>query len=242
MRYGIFSDIHSNLGALEAIIKAYKLEGIDTYLCVGDIVGYATNPEECIAKIRAFTQVTVAGNHDWAAVDLFSIQNFNSFAAEAVIWTKGKLNDNDKFFLRSLHLLYRNKELTLVHGTLANPQEFHYLKDTYFAQETFDLMETDICFVGHTHVPCVFMQDKAGRLHYGQEGFIQISPGNKYIINVGSVGQPRDRNSQAAYCIYDNQARTVQIKRIAYDVEAVRKKIIAAGLPLFLGDRLLEGR
>ena len=242
MRYGIFADVHSNLEALDAVIKAYQKEAIDKYLCVGDVVGYATNPKECIQIVKSFTMITMAGNHDWGSVDLFSVDYFNPNAKEAILWTKHNLDTQDKYFLESLKLVYKNEDLTLVHGTLDAPEEFHYMTDTYIAQESFKLLENNICFIGHSHVTGVFVNDKDGPIYYQEVDYIDIKDENKYIINVGSVGQPRDDNPQSAYCIYDTSKKEVQIKRISYDIQTTRGKIIEAGLPRFLGDRLLIGK
>lgn len=242
MRYAIFSDIHSNLEALEAVIKAYKEEDIDKYLCLGDVVGYAANPKECIEKIKELAMVTIAGNHDWASVDLFSTDYFNPLAKEAIYWTARNLDDQDRYFLEHLKLVYKNEELTMVHGTLDDPEDFNYMTDDYIASKTFGLLENNICFVGHTHVPGVFIRSGDNRVYYQEDNSIDIKEDNKYIINMGSVGQPRDGNPQAAYGIYDTKKSNVQIKRIGYDIQAARKKIISAGLPQFLGERLLVGR
>lgn len=242
MRYGIFSDVHSNLEALEAVIEAYKRESIDCYLCVGDVVGYAANPKECIDKIKALAQVTVAGNHDWAVADLCPIDYFNPVARQAISWTKGNLDYNYKHFLESLKLIYRNQDLTLVHSTLDSPENFDYILDTYTAKESFELMETKICFIGHSHVSGIFIEDKNGRISYRENNTGDIKGENRYIVNVGSVGQPRDDNPHAAYCVYDSDKKEIWIKRIGYDIETARRKIIAARLPAFLGDRLIAGR
>jgi len=242
MRYGIFADIHSNLEALDAVIEAYKNESIDKYLCVGDVVGYAANPKECIEKIKALYSIAVAGNHDWASANLFSVDYFNSVASEAIFWTKRNLDDQGRYFLESLKLIYKNEDLTLVHGTLDNPQDFNYMSDGYVAWETFKLLETDICFVGHSHVAGIFIKDKDNHIHYREHDFIDIKQEFKYIINVGSVGQPRDGNPKATYCLYDTDKKEVQIKRVGYDIQTTRKKIIHAGLPQFLGDRLIVGK
>lgn len=242
MRYGIFADIHSNLEALDAVIEAYKNESIDKYLCVGDVVGYAVNPKECIEKIKAIAMVTVAGNHDWASVNLFSVEYFNPPASEAIFWTRQNLDDSGRHFLESLKLIYKNEDLTLVHGTLDNPGDFNYMTNGYIAEETFRILETNICFIGHSHVPGVFIKSPAGRIVYRQEDAVDIEIENTYIVNVGSVGQPRDGNPEATYCIYDTDKKEVCIRRVRYDMLTTRKKIITAGLPSFLGDRLLLGR
>ena len=241
MRYGIFADIHSNLEALEAVRKAYRGESIDQYLCVGDVVGYAANPRECIEKIKELLAITVAGNHDWAAVNLFSVDYFNPAARQAMLWTRDSLDDKSRCFLGSLKLLYKNEDLTLVHGTLNKPEDFNYMTDGYVAEETFGILENKICFVGHSHVAGVFIKDKDGRINHCLDNCIGIKNRNKYIVNVGSVGQPRDGNPEAAYCIYDTDKKEIQIKRTAYDIKTTKEKVVNAGLPRFLADRLSAG-
>jgi predicted phosphodiesterase len=242
MRYGIFADVHSNLEALEMVIRAYKNEAIDKYLCAGDVVGYGANPQESIRRVKALTMITVAGNHDWASIKLFATDYFNPVAREAISWTTNNLDEESRYFLESLNLVYKNEDLTLVHGTLDDPQDFNYLTDDYIAAKTFNLLETNICFVGHTHVAEIFIQDKDRHIYYEGSGTVEIREGNKYIINVGSVGQPRDGNPKGAYCIYDTVKKEVRIKRVDYDIQTARNKIITKGLPKFLGDRLLIGR
>ena len=241
MRYGIFSDVHANLEALEAVLDAYKKEAIDEFICGGDIVGYGANPRECITKVKAVAKVTVAGNHDWASVDLFPTTYFNPLAAQAVSWTKQNLDTADEKYLKCLHLIFKNADLTLVHGTLQETEDFNYMMDGYAASRTFELLKTDICFVGHSHLPGFFIQDKDKRISYQEKDTLEIEKGKRYIVNVGSIGQPRDNNPDAAYCIYDMDKKKMQIKRIKYDTETARKKIISAGLPKPLGDRLLSG-
>ena len=242
MRYGIFSDIHSNLEALEAVIAAYKKESIDTYLCVGDIVGYASNPNECSSSISSLAQNSVAGNHDWASLGLLPTDYFNPAAAEAVSWTRARLNESSISLLKALPLVYKNEDLTLVHGTVKEPREFDYLTECSISEETFGLLENNICFVGHTHIPLIFIQDASGCFRRSVSFKVRVERGNKYIVNVGSVGQPRDGNPQAAYCIYDTESRDVTVKRAEYDAGSARNKIISSGLPPFLGERLLAGR
>lgn len=242
MRYAVFADIHSNLEALNTVLSVYKKEGIDTYFCVGDIVGYGADPNACVEIIRATAKITVAGNHDWASVNLFSTDYFNPYAKEAVFWTKERLSDNNSSFLASLELVYQNSELTLVHGTLDNPEDFYYLTDGYAAEETFRRQETPVCFLGHTHVPGIFRRSFSGQMSYTEGGRVKIEENAKYIVNVGSIGQPRDGNPRASFCIYDSVKKEIEIKRIAYDVAAAREKILQAGLPHFFGERILRGQ
>lgn len=241
MRYGIFSDVHANWEALEAVVKAFEKEAIDTYLCVGDIAGYGANPNECIKKVEALAKVCVAGNHDWASVDLLDMEWFNPEAAQALHWQRRQFNEQAACFLRSLEPVYRNKDLTLVHGTLDSPQEFRYMYSSDTAAATFALMKTPASFIGHTHLPGVFVAGEDNRLHYSRQSRVTLKENARYIVNVGSVGQPRDGEPSAAYCVYDTDKASIEIKRVPYDAGCARQKIIAAGLPHFLGDRLLKG-
>ena len=242
MRYGIFSDVHSNLEALEAVIKAYKKESIDEYLCVGDIVGYAANPKECIEKVQTLVAATAAGNHDWGSTGKFPADYFNPEAKTAVIWSGQQLNAKDKFYLDSLDLVYKNKDLTLVHATLQNPENFDYMLEDYQAAASLRIQETQACFLGHSHTPGVFVNDKDNNLSYTIKSKIRLEPDKQYIVNVGSVGQPRDGDRRASYCIFDTEKHTVEIKRAGYNIKAVQDKIKKAGLPLFLAERLAVGR
>jgi len=241
MRYAILGDIHANLEALKAVLLDCKKEAVDRYFCLGDIVGYGPNPCECIRKIKEFSAVSVCGNHDWAAVDLFSLEYFNDEAKEALFWTKKYITEEESFLL-GLPLVYQDNALTLVHATLNSAIDFNYLENLEDAQQTFALLKTQVCFVGHTHCPKIFFKDDKAKVFCRQENSIAIKEGWQYIINVGSVGQPRDGDWRASYCLYDSANREVRVKRIGYDVETTSKKILQAGLPSSLATRLLIGR
>ena len=242
MRWAIFSDIHSNLEALEVVIKAYKSEAIDIYLCLGDIVGYGANPAECVQITRDIAQIIIAGNHDWATAGLFSLEYFNDWAKQAVLWTQKRINLTIHNFLASLRLIYENEDFVLVHGSLYQPEAFNYMLDFFQASRTFALMRKAICFLGHTHSAGIFIQDEEGRIDYQREERLKLKEGNRYIVNVGSVGQPRDGNNKASFCVYDTQRREILIKRIDYDIKSAQEKILACGLPQFLAARLSGGR
>ncbi|OGW53695.1 MAG: hypothetical protein A2Y81_08710 [Nitrospirae bacterium RBG_13_43_8] len=240
MRYGIFSDIHGNLEAFEVAIGALLNERIDKFLCVGDIVGYGADPAECVKKTRSLNPVIVCGNHDAASVGLTDIRYFNEVARQAVLWTQKNLSQKDMIFLKGLDLVYKNQHLTLAHGTLHEPEEFHYMFDRNAAVATFGLMETQICFVGHSHVPGIFSY-KGRHLSYLYREKVRISKGERMIVNVGSIGQPRDGDPRLCFCVYDTDNGSVELKKLSYDVAKTQKKIINAGLPCFLADRLSSG-
>jgi len=242
VRYGILSDIHGNIEALETVLGLYQDEGIESFLCVGDIVGYGADPKECLDMIRGLNAVCIAGNHDWAVSGKLNPVNFNPVAKEAVMWTQKQLSSDDMDFINNLGLIFKNDDLILVHGTLSEPEYFHY---TFYMSEavgrTFHLMDHNICFIGHTHVPQIIVQqDEAAPCLDMLK--TQVIPTKKYIVNVGSVGQPRDGNPMAAYCIYDTETSMVEVKRAQYDIETAQQKILKAGLPAVLAERLAAGR
>jgi diadenosine tetraphosphatase ApaH/serine/threonine PP2A family protein phosphatase len=242
MRYGIFSDIHSNLEALDSVLRAYSSVTIDRFLCVGDIVGYGADPVGCINLVKEIGAVTVAGNHDWASAGVISVDAFNPLAREAVRWTSGRCDHAAAQFLEDLRLVYREDPLTLVHASLDDPAEFKYLGDTTPASATFAAMETSVCFVGHTHAVAVYAQTERGAILDESARAFTLKEGFRYIVNVGSVGQPRDGDPRAAYCVFDSDTGRIEIERTAYDVTTAARKIRDAGLPAFLAERLLSGR
>lgn len=242
MRYAVISDIHSNLEAFEAVADAIADENVDRYLCLGDIVGYGADPKACIALLRSLApEAIVAGNHDWGAVDLTDTSSFNDVAIAAITWTKRTLSSEEADFLRSLELTYVTDNMTLVHGTLDDPAAFGYVLGTSDAYAAMKLQKTPLCFIGHSHVAEIFSSDGV-MMEDTTRPIIEIDPANKYIINVGSVGQPRDGDNRASYVIYDDKRRTVEMKRAQYDIEKAQAKIIKAGLPGWLAERLADGR
>lgn len=241
MRYAIFSDIHSNLEAFKAVMEAYKKENIDKYLCAGDIVGYGANPAECIQLIKQLNCLSVVGNHDVAAYDLGATKDFTDNARIAAEWTHTALNGFDKDYLWSLKYTYTEDVFILSHASLEKPQDFCYVLNVGDARTSFAFQENQVCFIGHSHRPGIFRKlnediEQLDSLSAAIEGF------SKYLINVGSVGQPRDGDNRAAYCIYDTEKKTAEIKRIEYNIKEAAEKIIKAGLPARLAERLYEGR
>lgn len=242
MRYGVISDIHSNLEAFEAVLGSMERDGVDQYMCAGDIVGYGADPSGCI-KIAVSIKPSgiVAGNHDLGTVGAFDLEYFNDHARTAAEWTAGVLSPEEKIYLGSLRLVYRGDDLEMVHGSLSDPQEFGYIASEDDAFMTFQLMAGSVCFIGHSHIPGIFVQN-GDVARFTGAGKARIEDGKKYIINAGSVGQPRDGDPRASYVIYDTNGMTVEIKRVEYDIAGAAKKILKAGLPTRLAERLYEGR
>ena len=242
MKYGIFSDIHSNLEALEVVLTLFEEEKVGQTLCLGDIVGYGANPKECIARIRSLKGIVIAGNHDLACVGRLSMDYFNMFAREANLWTQQQLDEEEKAYLKNLDLQYETDLLTLVHGSLDFPETFRYIFDAESATRTLELSKTPVCFVGHSHLPMIFSLDQEGFIRFSRTGKATLEEGVKLLVNDGSVGQPRDGDPRAACVTFDTDKKEIEIHRLSYDVGAVQKKILQAGLPRILASRLSIGQ
>lgn len=229
MKYAIIADIHANLEALDVVLRDQKAQGCTHLTCLGDLVGYGADPKECVDIIRALDIPTVKGNHDdYAAMD-GQLGGFNPHAARAVEWTRKQLTDDDREWLRELPLVLRVENFTIVHATLDGPQHWGYVFDKLAAAASLTYQKTDVCFFGHTHVPVAFIKDSVVR--GGTYSKFGIEPGRKYFINVGSVGQSRDGVAKATYVIYDLAERTIELRRLDYDIGTAQAKIKAAGLP-----------
>lgn len=239
-KYGIFGDVHGNLEALNAVLASMQKHGITHYACVGDIVGYGANPVECVEKVNALGCKVVLGNHDAGVVGKTDIRFFNSAAREAIEWSREVLDGTSASFLSSLPYVARTECFTLVHATLENPEEWMYIFTPFEAHSFFRYQEDPVCFVGHTHIPCCFSTDPARTVSRAMT--VHLKPGHKYIVNVGSVGQPRDGNPLACYAVYDLVNDVVKFVRVHYDMETAQRKIIDAGLPHVLAMRLGWGK
>ncbi|MHC4885584.1 MAG: metallophosphoesterase family protein [Planctomycetota bacterium] len=241
MRYAIFGDIHGNLEALTAVFQDIEDQGgVDHYLCLGDIVGYGANPEECLALVRERNALTIAGNHDHAAIGCLDISFFNQYAREAAIWTSKALSADSKAYLKQLPLVEHLTDFVLVHGALQTPEAFNYIATVRDAECNFRMMDKPLCFCGHSHVPMTFFDTNP--MTYSLDPVIPLEPGNKTIVNAGSVGQPRDEHPESSYALYDEDEETVEIRRVKYDIETAAKKITDAGLPQPLALRLWLGK
>jgi predicted phosphodiesterase len=242
LRYGVFGDIHGNLHALRAVLKAYESERIDTYLCTGDLVGYGAFPKECIDIARDLCEHVVAGNHDFAVCGRLTLEFFNSYAKSAVLWTREALSDEDLAYLRALPLMMQvNAFVTLAHATVYDAHTFDYIQTQYDAHLSLQELGTPCGFVGHSHIPITFAL-KNEVVSWTMEPTIDLDTCEKVLVNVGSVGQPRDENPMAAYAILDTDERKIWIKRVEYDIDGAVAAIAEHKLPDILGERLRLGK
>lgn len=243
MRYGILGDIHSNLSSLEAVLERFEVEGVDRILSVGDIVGYGAQPAECIRLVRSVGARVVKGNHDAACVGELDLRYFNAHARMAVDWTRTVLDEEDLRWLASLPLTVDLDECCVGHGTYYRPELFDYIQGPSDADPSLDAMCKPVCFVGHTHVPVSLLrlEDDPAHTSYTLDTEVDLSESRRALINVGSVGQPRDEDPRAAYAVYDPEEKWVRIRRVAYDIDRTAVLIRGAGLPRILADRLYLG-
>ncbi|MBL7200351.1 MAG: metallophosphoesterase family protein [Anaerolineae bacterium] len=233
MRHTILSDIHGNLQALEAVLADAPPDA--PLWCLGDIVGYGPNPNECIERLRSLDVECIVGNHDWAVMNKVDVQDFNPDAQLSVRWTQDQLSPESTEYLESLPVRLENGPFTLVHGSPREPI-WEYILYPPTARLNFAHFDTPYCFVGHTHVPVLF------RLHHRSdkavceaeqllEGDPRLLGDGRLIVNPGSVGQPRDGDARASYAILDAEEASIEYRRVAYDITQVQRLMEEADLP-----------
>ena len=243
MRCLVISDIHSNLEAFEAVLQ--DAGSVDQVWCLGDVVGYGPDPNACVELMRSLPGLCISGNHDWATLGKLDLNDFNPDAREANLWNRQQLEDDNLAWLANRPQTLVEGEFTLAHGSPRHPI-WEYIIYTATAEASFGFFDTPYCLVGHTHAPALFQLT-------GQEGAavcnplpavegetVHLEPG-RFIINPGSVGQPRDGDPRAGYALLDTEARTVEHRRVEYPIEKTQAKMMEYNLPLRLVLRLGYG-
>lgn len=245
MRHLIFSDIHGNLEALDALLRFAARKKIDHFVCLGDLVGYGASPNEVIQKVHKLKPLSIIrGNHDKAVSGLDSIETFNPIAATAIRWTQKAISKPNADFLRRLREGPHQVEgrFSICHGSPFD--EDYYIFGEFDAEEAFDYLNLPLGFFGHTHFPFIYTR-REGLVegeYMGEDGAeAKLEKGVSYLINPGSIGQPRDRNPRASFAVYESEHQTVKFHRLAYDVAVAQKKIHQAELPPALAERLSVG-
>jgi len=232
VRIALLSDIHSNLEALTRALEVIDAQGVDDIVCLGDTVGYGANPNECLDVVRARCSIVLLGNHDAAAIDLSVASHFTMNAQLSALWTTGVLADHHKAYLKTLPQAKARGELLFSHASPFEPEEWHYVISEFDTREAFSAFAERLCFIGHSHIPVIFSE--RGKTS-------AIAPSGKFIINVGSIGQPRDGNPNLSFGMFDTESGVYQNIRLGYDIDAAAEKIRKAGLPRTLADRLFQG-
>jgi diadenosine tetraphosphatase ApaH/serine/threonine PP2A family protein phosphatase len=245
MRIGIFSDVHANLEALRAVLTEYQKAQIDRYICLGDIVGYGANPNECCQLVRDLTDLVVLGNHDAACCGRMSPEWFNSAARTAVEAHRHMLEAAHMSWLAQLPYRLELDHMLFCHGSPYRQEEFPYVLDETDVEAIVQHVRDrhPLIFVGHTHrgTTFIFREKPALRIWEDTRETIHTLPEHRYVINVGSVGQPRDGDWRAAYAVFDTEAQTVELRRTKYDVDTASEKIERLGFPISLSERLFLG-
>ncbi len=241
MKYAILGDIHANLEALQAVMEDAESQGVAHYACTGDVVGYNADPKACLRLIRSLKCQVVQGNHDYYTGCNESMDLFTPMAQKSIYWTRKQLTMLERKYLRELPMVADIESFTIVHSSLSNPSRWNYIFKRNSAESSFRNQFSNVCFFGHTHVPLAFVSEGAS-IEKGFYDTLKIQQGYKYLVNVGSVGQPRDRNPLSAYAIYDLEEQTITLRRVEYDIATVQKKIRDAGLPFRNALRLSIGR
>jgi predicted phosphodiesterase len=240
MRILVISDIHANLTAFEAVLEDADGEW-DALWCLGDVIGYGPDPNECTELLRSHDPLSLTGNHDWAVLGKLDANAFNHEARSALLWTREVLSQEARDYLEPLPPSTVEEPFTLAHGSPRQPI-WEYILDEMTAQVNFGYLETPFCFVGHTHTPVVYEQTSRGvRAHRPRYGEPLSLPDHRYIINPGSVGQPRDSDPRAAYGLLDTEAMTWEHRRTEYHIEATQQRMEEHGLPYRLIARLELG-
>jgi diadenosine tetraphosphatase ApaH/serine/threonine PP2A family protein phosphatase len=238
--YAVISDIHGNLEALEAVLNDVP-EEVETIYCLGDVIGYGASPDECCDIVRELGMPVISGNHDLAVTDLGTDLNwFNPLAAAAVLWTREHLSEDNAEFLRTRPRTMQTDDALFVHGSVRDPDE--YIINSVSAQENLAILRSEypgvpICFFGHTHVKTVAPSPNGPVI---EAHTLDLSANGPYLVNPGSVGQPRDGDTFASYVLAQDEYVTYRF--VEYDIQKAQDKIRSAGLPQMLADRLAVGR
>ncbi len=242
MRIGIFSDVHANIEALTAVLEAFRSERIDKYVCIGDTVGYGASPNECCDIIRELAAFTILGNHDAAVAGRMDYSYYYDAARHALDLHARILSPENMAWLKSLPYQVQDGHVTFCHGSPVNLEEFEYIFSNEQAAQCLDIWDElgTVTFIGHSHLCKSFALTPTDVYEVVAEKFV-LRPDHRYIISVGSVGQPRDYDNRASYTIYDTEERTFEFKRVAYDIDTAAQKIFDAELERNFGNRLFLG-
>ncbi len=242
MRYLIFSDLHSNLESLNSFLQITRTLNHDKKVFLGDLVGYGADPNACVDWVREQADIILSGNHDYAVLGKTELTYFNPDAYQACLWTRKKLTQENKDFLQTLPCEIVEDGIHWVHSSPFEPEKWHYVVSSADGKINFDHFSTQLCFLGHSHRPVIIEQGADGAITDCTTPTAWKLKGDcRYIINVGSLGQPRDGNPKPAFVIFDSTVGTLEYRRYDYDFATTQRKILASGLPSFLADRLGVG-
>jgi len=241
MKVALISDVHGNLEALESVLRDMEKQGVEKIHFLGDSVGYGANPNECVKLINKHCDIKLLGNHDYAAMGLESTENFNHLAQASIDWTQEKIKPKTITILSDFEMEAVFLDYFLVHSSPGHPEKWRYILNPDHATIAFEEFSQSVCFVGHSHLPTYFELGTTGLVMQRTKDKIELKKDKRYIVNIGSVGQPRDNDPRACYVMIETDNNTVNYQRVEYDIQKTQGKMRKAKLPDFLIERLTTG-
>jgi len=242
VRTALLSDIHANLEALTAVLTEIERHKVDEVFSLGDVIGYGCNPVECLELIDKTCHIRLMGNHEYAVLGRVSTESYTSAARAATEWTQQVTTDRELAIMSDFLMDYEFENVLLVHASPFDPKEWHYILTPSEAADAFEKTDRRLCFHGHTHIPVIFSENPGALPRRKSAHDFDPHPESRYLINVGSVGQPRDNDPRACFLIYDTDEQSIEYHRVEYDIAKTQAKMTSAELPHMLIDRLAVGR
>ena len=242
MRTALISDIHGNLEALRAVLDDISTRQVDQVCSLGDVIGYGCDPVACLNLVSERCRIKLMGNHEYATIGVLSSDLMNVNARRSIFWTQSQLSDRELSLIAGFKMTAELGDVLLVHASPLEPDEWHYVLSAHDAGEAFRASDHRLVFCGHTHLPVIYCRPPVGKIRTVGAHDFDPDEESRYLINVGSVGQPRDNDPRASYVIYDANEVSVSFHRVEYDVQATQAKMSQADMPQPLIDRLQVGR
>ena len=242
MRLALISDIHGNLEALQAVLRDISSQKVDQIHCLGDVVGYGCDPVACLHLVAEHCDIKLMGNHEYAAIGVLSTEAMNLNAQQSILWTRSQLTDHEISLISGFDMTAERDNCLLVHASPFEPDEWHYVLSPQEATVAFAHAQHRLIFHGHTHLPVIYCQPPVGKVRTVVAHDFDPGEESRYLVDVGSVGQPRDNDARACYAIYDAGEVSVYFRRVEYDILRAQAKMCRADMPQMLIDRLQVGR
>lgn len=242
MRTALISDIHGNLEALQAVLDDIASQQVDQICSLGDVIGYGCDPVACLHLVAERCRIKLMGNHEYAAIGVLPPDAMNLNARQSILWTQSHLTDRELSLIAGFKMTAELDNVLLVHASPFEPDEWHYVLSPNDAAEAFRQVDHRLIFCGHTHLPVIYCRPPVGKIRTVGAHDFDPDEESRYLVNIGSVGQPRDNDPRASYVIYDGAEQAVAFRRVQYDIQATQAKMCRAEMPQMLIDRLQVGR
>jgi len=241
MRSALISDIHGNLEALTSVLHHIETQKVGRIFCLGDVVGYGADPSACLALVAENCEIVLKGNHEAAVLGIQSTEHYNTAARTAADWTRHSLSDSDLDLMASFELEKHLEDCYLVHASPDDPDQWHYIFTVAEATRAFEQLNGNLGFHGHSHIPAILLECGSGKPRAQGGHTFTPDPESRYLVNIGSIGQPRDNDPRACYVVFDSDEYEIEFHRVEYDIKTAQQKMISASLPEVLASRLAAG-